>query len=515
MSNSHRMSIPGPIIHESACLENRFGLRTSQLQFWSDTLRGKSFAYLLFLVAMMGISAALMIIFKSDPHSSLLPLQVVYYLTVAGMLFHRVLRGSWTNFMAPDVAFVAFFTLVHFGYVTPYTLGLIPYSNEVFHFDHAIPGSLLVVNIGLVAFLVGYELAGPSTAKRAGALPPEIIQAKWCTLGFFLLGTGIAMHVSGIFSAGIGDFIEYGNTIIQNDRVKTRAFHTKILLAWGNRLYLIGLTTYMLASALRVGKLFESAPAKYLFFMMFFLYILEGERGPIFISVLPALFIRHYIIRPWKPYTLIVIVLAFGMLFVGIFTMRKAGADPTEMINELQFQAEKGEVKTSNIYLEIGFIYNTLNHTVGVVPEHEPYWYGAGWRDAVIHIVPFAQGIAMRYGFGKPAPSKWLITSMFGSTRGGRIAGRGFTITGDGYLNFGYPGVFIELFAIGYFFRWVFVRFCIRPSMARGLFMFATLGIIIMISRNHANLLIPQIVHLFFITWLLGKFMGESHQVQT
>ena len=193
-----------------------------------------------------------------------------------------------------------------------------------------------------------------------------------------------------------------------------------------------------------------------------------------------------------------------------MFYMRKAGADPTKMFNELQVQREQGEAKASNIYLEAGFNYNTLNYTAGAVPENEPFWYGAGWRDAAIHMVPFAQGMANRIGFSRPAPSQWLIVSMFGTTRNGRIAGRGFTITGDGYLNFGYPGVFILLFSIGFFFRWVFVRFCFRPSMVRGLIMFAMMATIILITRNHTNLLLPQIAQIFVITWLLGKALGEN-----
>jgi len=481
---------------------------SSQTRFWSDSLRGKSYFYIVFQLVMVAASWVFLYTTKSDPYSALIPFQIIYYLMVAGMVVHRIFRGGWTNIMAPDITFVAFYTLVHLGYLTSHTLNIVPYSEKVFHFEEAIPRSMLVINIGLAAFLIGYELAGPSALKRANAQPVGFVPQNWSTLGLVVTTVGILTHVAGIFSAGIGDFIEYGNTIIQADLVKVRSLHTILLLTLGSRLFLMGLTVHMLSSALRSGKLFESKAVQFLFFLMIALFILEGDRAPIFMTVVPAMFIRHYLIKPWKPYTICAIVLAFGMLFVAIFAIREVGANPAQLASELSAQREKGNIKSANMFLELGFVYNTLNYTTGVVPEYEPYWYGAGWRDALIHVVPFAQGAAIRAGFGRESPSQWLLISMYGPSLASDAAGLGFTISGDGYLNLGYPGVFIELFAIGFFFRWVVVRFCLQPTMVRGLVLFGIFGIVVFITRNDSNTLLAPCVQVFVISWILGKFFS-------
>ena len=278
---------PTPNIYEQCHPKPNLGVQVHQAFFWNDTLRVKSIGYVFFLAIMMFFAIALLFVSGSDPHGTLVPFQAIYYLMIFGMIVHRVFRGSWTNIMAPDIAFVAFYTLIHFGYLTPHTLGFVPYSSEVFHFEAAIPRTMLIIILGLGAFLIGFELAGPSPHKIAQALPPTPPHIKWCQFGLFLFCFGLSLHVLGIFFTGIGNFLEYGNTVLQNNRVITRKFHVVLLLSWGNRLLLLGLITHMLSSSLRSGRLFQSKIAMYLFFFTIALYILEGDRGPIFMIVTP------------------------------------------------------------------------------------------------------------------------------------------------------------------------------------------------------------------------------------
>lgn len=477
--------------------------------FFRDALRPRSWDYIIGLCMMLFISFAVYthVSNYTDPLSSLIPMQIVYFLTLGLVGMQRFIRGGWSNILAPDIVFIVLYTAVHLGYVGLFSIGAIEFSREVFFFPSAVPRTMMIINLGLISFLLGIEATAPGRGAWNRSMPLQIPPRSWEMAGMVFILLGIFAHIVGLLQIGIGTIIYYGYAAIQDlDRYNTGNFLTQILLDYSLILIALGIVVYCIASSLHYGKLFRSKFVLGMVVFIFALMILEGDRGPLVKFGLPMLIIRHYLVRPIKVRYVLLIGITTMVLFAGLGIARSVALNPSKMYEEYNYNKEYGYGRWYHTFAELGGSFNTLNITAEVVPKSEPYWRGASWRDAAIHIVPFAQGIGYRIGIGRQSPSTWVTETFWGEDR----AGRAFTVTGEGYLNFGYPGVFIELFAIGAFLRWLTVRFCLQPSAVRGLVMFGCIAPVVLVIRNHSNLLFAPVAQVFVGSWLLGKLLGRA-----
>ena len=147
----------------------------------------------------------------------------------------------------------------------------------------------------------------------------------------------------------------------------------------------------------------------------------------------------------------------------------------------------------------------TINLTLSLVPGTEPYWKGRTYAQSISHIVPFLQGM-LTFKFYGYTPAGWLTVTLFG--RG--AAGTGFSIAGEGYLNFGLPGTFFHMIMIGALFRWIYVRFASMVSPGRSLLFFVSFGIFLISVRGDTNLIFAPLAHIVIISWLLKVLFGEK-----
>ena len=478
--------------------------------FVRDTLRPMSWGYVGVLLLLLILSVVVYLWIDGDPLSPLgmLPLQLVYFSILGVMVYRRVIavKGGLANVLAPDVCFVAFYTAVHLGYITLYTIGVADFSDEAILFPSSVRKSLFIVNLGVVSFLIGAELGAPSSRRLWRTRSLLMPCSAWGGLGAFLIGAGIIIHIFGVMSLGLDLVARHGYGAIQNAQQYTDSFVTKAAIGYGIHMVGLGIILYCICSTLRYRKLFASPVVLGMVVFVFVVMIAEGDRGPLVKFGLPLLLIHHYMVRPIKIRYVAAITLAMMVLFVGLGVVRSYALNPVAMIEELEYRQERDEARWYYALVELGHSFNTLNVTAHEVPKHEPYWRGASWRDSAIHIIPFAQGVMLRAGIGTWAPSTWVTEEYWGKDR----AGRAFTVTGEGYLNFGYLGVFIELCALGLFVRWLFVRFCLRPSAVRGLVMLGCYASAVLVIRDHLNLLIAPCAQIFLIAWILGKVLGNE-----
>jgi len=184
--------------------------------------------------------------------------------------------------------------------------------------------------------------------------------------------------------------------------------------------------------------------------------------------------------------------------------------DPAKMLEEVRYQRERGLITWLDPFVEAGGSFRTLNITANDVPASEPYWKGASWTTAIYHIVPFLQGYLARHGLVKWAPSQWITITYAGPA----AAGFGFTITAEGYLNFGYIGVVIELMFMGLFLRWLTVRFSRNPSAMWALIMFGCIGAAIGVVRNHIGMATALWVQIAIIALLANMFFGNEQKYE-
>jgi hypothetical protein len=475
-------------------------------EFCLDSLRKVSWTYAIWLI-MAGIIALLVYLLKRDsPLASIRPALFVYYLVAAGHIAFRWKKGGTANILSPDIIFLLFYTLFHLGYVVLYDLGLTPYHDPPFHYETSIPRSLFVINLGLVSFLLGYEILGSRGGELRAPGPPRIPRQTWCVLGLVIMTVGVGMHVSVLGSVGIGLFRTYGYEAFANIHNYTRSFLIILLWRYSFQIVILGLAIHAVSSSLRYGKLFRSRLALLVLILFSLLLIMEGDRGPLLQMGTLVLLIRHYLVKRVRLHHLVLISIAVFVLFTAMRAMRTYVFEPTRMLEEYKYQKGAGETAWTTPFLEAGNSYLVVNITCHEVPSQEPYWKGASWKIAVFRMIPFLEGFALRHGWSTWSPSEWVTITYYGPT----AAGRGFSISAEGYLNFGYLGVIVEMMFLGMFIRWVTVRFSNNPSAAWGILMIACIGISAGMVRAQISNLFGNFPRFLVAVVLLDLLLGNE-----
>ncbi len=483
-------------------------------EFCRDSLRMVSKSYVGWLI-FAGFASFLVYYFlRSSPLGSIRPSIFMYYLIVFTHVVYRFRKNGRANVLSPEILFLFIYTMFHLGYVTLYALGIVPYSTDVFVFETSIPKALFVTNLGLLSFLLGYEILGSRKRSPKVMGQMRIPGVSWCLFGLICMAIGVAAHVLVVAYLNMRGLIAlYGYSAFQNIDVHTRSFFWTTLHRNGFQLMLFGLAIYVVASSLRYRKLFKSKLALALVIIQFIFVALEGDRGPIMQLGVPILIVRHYFVKRIRirylflitAVTLLVFTMV-GPLVRGVVTM-----SPGKMYEEFKYQQKTGYAKWTSPFVEMGTSFLVVNITTHEVPRQEPYWKGSSWKSAVFHIVPFFEGYAIRKGWSKWAPSTWITHTYYGPER----AGRAFTVAAEGYLNFGYVGVVIELMFFGLFFRWLTMKFSTKPSAVWGIIMLGCIGASMMVIRNHVEIVLYACARITVVAVLLKIFMGEGTPLET
>lgn len=473
-------------------------------EFCDDSLRRISVGYLVWLLVAMCLSILVYKISRGTTGIALFPSQMVFYLVLSIHLLCRYKKLGMSFILAPDVCFTVFFTLIHLGYISLYTAGIVPFSEEAIYFEQANQKALFAINIGLIGFLFGFEIRLSRGKNDQTSLMVYLPSHGWGIMGISLLGIGLLMHLVGLYTLGFYLISSYGYAAIAGAYRFGASYFTIFCLNISILVIASGIMVYLVYSSLLYGKLFQSKLVLFLVVISFMIVILEGDRGPVLRFGLPILLVRHFLIKRIRLRFLLIIGLLTLFMFTALAVVRTTVFKPSQMIQEYQFQ--KSDLQWYSGIVELGGSYNTLNVTVHEVPHNEPYWKGASWRDSIVHIVPFLQGFAVRRGFAHPSPSKWVTDTYWGPQR----AGRGFSVTAEGFLNFGFLGVFAELMICGIFLRWLMAFFSLKPSACRALILFGCFALVVLVIRNHFNLLWAAAANIMVLSWILNLFFGNK-----
>lgn len=490
-------------------IDNSVPVESEQDQPWfifevaEDALRRISFGAMAFyLVAFVVIVMTYYATAGGTPVASIRPQVAVYFFILTVYMFRRLAHNR-ANILAPDVVFLVFFTVFHQGYLFFYSIGTLPYLPFVFVFPSTIPESLLVVNLGFLGYLMGYELSAPWSEQAGIQRGLSVPTQGWGIFGIAFMVLGFSMHFSVIAIVGISAFQEMGYRLAGG----MREYAGSLTIIWDNslRVIMFGTILYCLHSSLRYGRLFVNKWVV-IFPAMFIIFVaLEGDRGPILYMGAPMLLIRHYFVKPIKWRWLIVITLVTLFTFSFLSVVRKIAIAPTEMVRAFVRAKETGEVHWTDSFVEMGSNFRTVNMTTYLVPGQEPYWRGKSWVGAVIHSVPYLEGLAVRLGvFRVPSPGMWLTHTMFGPG----ASGTGFSCAGEGYLNFGFAGAFLEVFLIGVLMRKILVYFARNPSPVSAFVLLGVIGPLFRIPRAHIHSVTPFLFQVIVISIFLKIFFG-------
>lgn len=459
-----------------------------------------------FVVALLlGLVAAFVV--SSIGGSALLKLRLGALVCMAVLAFHLVYRfqqAGFSGLLSPDSLFAIAYCAFTQGYVWLWVVGIAEFSSEIFVDESTLPLAQLIVNVGLLSYLLGYELTGMIARPRAPMTPGRVPTAGWGYLGAGVFFAGVAMHVGTLLAVGIGVTATYGYAALASLGEYVDGFWP---LIWGRspEVILLGLVVYTTFSAFRYQRLFGSPLMMFAILGMALLYVLEGDRGPVFLFAVVMLLVRYYLIKPIPWYYLGGLGVGVILLFGAMGVAREWALAPERMLSEVREAQSAGELRWYSPIAEAGASFRVINATAMLVPDSEPFWRGGSWISAAPKAVPFLGGVLSREGLLSETPSSWITYRMVGSGR----AGWGFSLPAEGYLNFGLLGVFAQLGAFGILMRWVCVWYAREPSVLRAVVMLGILAPGIKAVRDHvgavANVYPLILLFALFAHMLLGS----------
>ncbi len=422
---------------------------------------------------------------------------VVGLIILLGHFVYRTLSKQ-TNWLAPDILYLLAYFLFHYSSITLQLFGIADDVDIDYLSLERFPQVLFIVNLGLIGFVVGYELFCNRVAKR---ITKRIPGNGWGVFGIVLMVVALIIHIVYMLIVGIDTFVREGYTVsskmhyfVEEARFWRLHFH----------LFTMGFAVYIIAVALKHGRIFKGRLGISLCVLFLLLLIMEGGRSQIVTLILVLILVRHYLIKPIGFKYLVVIFLGCIFLFNSIKIVRNLTAyDVDLMKNELIYAYGQGEAHWYDSFREMGGSVRTIDMTLGLL-EVQPYWYGKGYVISIVHIIPFLQGLLNDY-LG-PSPGQWLTYTLFGYG----AAGTGFSIVGEGYLNFGYPGAFLQMFIIGWFLKWLYKSTTENLSPAKMLVFVVGLGIIMIAVRNDSNIIISPLVKVAVLAWFLNFLFGSE-----
>jgi len=431
---------------------------------------------------------------------------VIFGLTVIAIHIAWRLRTRPRNYLSPDIFYLIFYAAFHFSYLVLWLMGIVDAAGRagerVFPAPRQYPLVMLIVNLGLLGFLFGYELAAPRRKFDTLTQSRKTPTALWTIVGIVFMLAALITHLAFIFHVGITTWFLQGYTVYahmeefsQYDRLWRFQF----------QFFALGFGIYITSVALRYRRLFKGKLGIILFSIYLFLLVMEGGRTQLVTHGMIILLVRHFVIKPIKLRWLLVITICALTAFTLIKLVRQTAAFNIPKMVEMVGEARRAEeIHWYDSFVEMGSSIGTVNLTTAVVPSTHPYWHGRSYIQAVTHIIPYMSTVLMPY-LGA-SPSVWLTDVFYGAG----AAGTGFSIAAEGYLNFGLVGAFMHMAVLGIILRWIYARFATTMSPVSTLVFIVAYGLFMITVRNHVNLLISPLVKVIVVAWLLKSFCGEE-----
>ncbi len=465
---------------------------------YSSTYRG---AYLCWLVIAGLISLGIYVGLSGVGWALSTKAATFFGLFLCAAHFLYIARLKPVNYLSPDLLFLIAYVMFHFGYLTFWALGIMPEFREVFWFPALYPKTMFIVNLGIVGFLFGYELAAPKR-RSYDSNTIKLPTAGWMLVGLSLMMLAVSIFLVAITQVGLEALTAVGGRAFRGIRGFQRLWTLK------SQIFALGFGIYIISVALRHGRLFKGKLGITILAIYFFALVMQGGRTSLVIVGMVLLLVRHYLIKPVKLRWLIAIMIGSIFLFGVMRIARGVTAfSVTKMVEEVRYAKKTGQTHWYDTFVETGSSVRTINMTIAIVPSDHSYLYGRSYVSSTIHIIPYLQGVVARVSPFWAVNAGDLIQYTFA---GPEAAGLGFAIAGEGYINFGLVGAFFHMVFIGWFLRRIYVWFVFSLSPGRALVFFVSLGIFMVAVRNTTNTLFAPLAQVLVLAWLLKVFFGET-----
>lgn len=462
---------------------------------------GRSLTYLAVLIA-LGSSGVLL--FQSVAVLDVTIVGQVYgilYLAVAvTVVVRKMLTPRPRNWLAPEVLFLGTYWVFHFGYLTPYSFGWIDPVKLFIPYPRLFPSSVLLIYVSLLAFLIGYELA--ARQRVCHDLDRTTVGALWVPVGKAIAVVGVIAQLIGLAMAGFDLLFSLGYGLLSN----MYRYADPRLFGIGQYMLPIGLTIACCASAARDRTLVKGWFFRIGIGGFAVLTLLFGDRGIFLTYALPVILSYQYFAKRirlrWLVSAAVTAILIFGVLGLG---RRTASANPADLVDEAFAEGAVGVVLFSALS-EMGGSMRTVALTMNLVPDPYPYWYGESLWDSVVSVLPnLGASARLRY----LGPDSFITHETYGY--GKHVAGVGFSIAAEGYINFGWAGPAL-LLLIGIGARYIHDSVVIRPTLMRMVLLITMSSCLVMWIRNWSMIMVRPMVWTLLLVWLLQGLLGSRRR---
>jgi oligosaccharide repeat unit polymerase len=417
----------------------------------------------------------------------------LYFLVFVVHVIRTWCRPYEADWLAPDFLFLMFFGLFHFGYLVPYLLGKVPYSERVFYSTDMANKSVLFSVLCGISFLFGYEVFGALRNNEVLVKPTPPSADMTLVVGKMLFMIGVLTTVTGGLIIGFGQATDpsfFAEAALKGIDVR--------IFAMGGVISSIGLIIYTVSSYRATGKLMSGIAFPLLIVIYLTLHFLSGRRAAFLLSALPIVLVYNYFKKSIKGrYVLALVLVAIPMMAVISTARAEASYNPLVIWKSIFSETEYGHFVSGAT--EAGGSLQTVNMTMTLVPGVWPYWKGLSYWSAVQGLLPnvFPQ---LRNIY---SPSHWLTSVMWEKQVTGG-AGLGSSIAMEAYLNFGLLGCLV-LLLVGVFHRWLYDAALVKPTVTRSaVLIMATVGLCIW-TRNWSFNYLRMTVWVLLICWTIEK----------
>jgi len=308
------------------------------------------------------------------------------------------------------------------------------------------------LSLGALGVGLAVSINRASSKRRNCRVQPEVAQSAlgsvyWDGLG--LLVASVFLLAFAIVS--VGNLLAFSRVDFFKGVGDTRGLGV-FLMTFPSAAVLL-----MVGARRRSQQVFAGIVAAFAFFLI----LLSGYRS---MALFPALVGVVVWVKSGRrmPTAIAITVIALVVFAIpAVRGFRTLG--PYEAMNKDAIVEAFSDVTVEDAFIEMGSTVGVLAHVVRLVPETDPFKYGASYLIALKNAVPnvgvdIAQSTRERAS--KRAlvrsdwprnlkPSEWL-TYRIAPEKFKSGQGVGFSTIGEAYLNFGIPGVIVFFVVIGY-----------------------------------------------------------------
>ncbi len=279
--------------------------------------------------------------------------------------------------------------------------------------------------VGRPRWTVGGRLLGAAELRRIGRMGQAAFYVGVLAQLAFLLNYGIVAYFTRT----------YGKEALEASEDNRLAYVYGI----GLMCCTAGAIVAVLASLAERRRVLPNVTFAVVFGLYLLSLFLEGDRGGLTLSAIPALVMFHYWYRriSWRVGGIMVV--GALLLFAGLKAYRYS-----KDFNTLRTAAVESDASIA-MFREMGKTLDVMVRAMTIVPDKEEYFLGATYVSALARTLPNITLSRRRWGF---VSSQWVAARTAPEVQR-RHGGFGFTIIGEAYINFGPIGGVFVLFLFG------------------------------------------------------------------